>query len=156
MKSEVLVAIAILVTVAVIVIRSRTRPSVSFGIITRTEDGQVRFMPTTLIPFRPDDPAFEFGPYIRVKRRGPVKVRLVHHLPSRPLHMPNKEHAARTREEPDGTFLVESPSYEIEEVDCFPLRLHAGDPQGQYRLDVFVNDRLNSTVVYKVGQSGGQ
>ena len=149
MSPDAWMPIAALGLVAAAVVYPFRRIEISLGVFTRRGDRYVEFKRTTNIPFRPDDPSFEFGLRFRPAFPRKMRIRLVHHLPSRPLTVPDS-HSTQILEGPSGECIIRTGSAEYRGEGCIPFRFHAGDPLGVYRVEVFVNDKLRETIEYKV------
>ena len=106
---------------------------------------------TTAIPliYKDKDPDFRFGYSIKTASDQPFNTYMIMHPPAAFEKFTGEFKDADKKE--DGK-TIQSPAKKAVAAFTYSLRFDRGDPPGQYKIDIYINNKLERTIDFVVSE----
>ena len=152
LRSFKLTIIVFLMIVLLTVQALATDFDIKFGLIKKDTAGKYYVSEeTTTLPLRhkDDNPDFRFGYSVKSQANTSFSSYFVMHFPSMPQQYTGDLKEA-AKKDTDKT--VQSPVKTAVGDFAYSLRFDRGDPVGQYKMDIYINDKLARSIDFQVVQ----
>jgi hypothetical protein len=120
---------------------------IRFGIIATKQAGQPYMLTqeTLVIPLRLKATGFRWGYEILIENSTEYRHRAVFHLPAPPVNITGGLEGSK-----DSPTIVNTPESKGRGRTIEPFHFDAGDPLGEWKIEIFINDRLTRTFKFQV------